>query len=293
LNPLIGTAAQRRLALWLVALALLAACLPARTSGAPFPRSVADAAGRSVTLNAPAQQVLVVGDSALVDAALPCALRRPLDPAAPQQADWQGADLLVIPTWAAAAYPALVAQAQTAGVPLFQIKAAMSLEDWRVTVDALGTLTGQEARAGRALARLDVALRWAVQRVEGAPPVRALVLTPEGYTFGGDTLLDELIAAAGGVNAAGGFDDFRQIDDAAIRALAPDVVLLTPGWLPDQVAALRANPTFAAVPAWRAGRVWVLPFSPAQPRDPGAAVLWLAARLHPARLTSPPGPRSN
>ena len=57
--------------------------------------------------------------------------------------------------------------------------------------------------------------------LDGRPVIRALVLTPERYTFGRGTLVGDLIAAAGGVNVAAqaGYDDIRQMDEAAIRGL--------------------------------------------------------------------------
>ncbi|GIV81926.1 MAG: hypothetical protein KatS3mg051_1280 [Anaerolineae bacterium] len=100
------------------------------------------------------------------------------------------------------------------------------------------------------------------------------MLTPERYTFGQGTLISDLIAAAGGINvaAAAGYGDIRQLTEAEIRALAPQVVLLTPAWTPqDRVSA----------PAWPGVRLIALPFSPTQPADPAAALLALALALHP------------
>ena len=65
------------------------------------------------------------------------------------------------------------------------------------------------------------------------------------------------------------------MDEAAIRALAPDVILLAPGWAAGEIAALQEHSGARIVP---------LPFRPTQPDDPAAAMLALALALHPARI---------
>ncbi len=114
-----------------------------------------------------------------------------------------------------------------------------------------------------------------------------LILTPEGYTFGQGTLVTSLIEAVGGINAAaqGGYDDYRQISDDAVRVLAPDVILLSAAW--GDTAAFTGNPVNAGLAAVQRGRIYLLPFSPTFPRDPAAAALALAIALHPAAMLHP------
>ena len=107
---------------------------------------------------------------------------------------------------------------------------------------------------------------------------RVLVLTPEGYTFGQNTLLTDLIAQAGGINAAAeaGYADYRQIDDQTILSLAPDVVLLTPAWLPPVPRPSPPCPTTPFCPPCAPGACCSCPFHPPHPlirrrrADPGA-----------------------
>ncbi|MBN1967258.1 MAG: hypothetical protein JW910_21575, partial [Anaerolineae bacterium] len=81
--------------------------------------------------------------------------------------------------------------------------------------------------------------------------------------------------------------DFRQVDDAAVVALAPEVILLTPAWNASAIRALLTNPAYENVPALQRGRVIRLPFAPTMPRDPGAAAVALGIALHPAALLLP------
>jgi len=276
-----------------LALALLVGLLAGPVAAAaqppdPFPRVVTDAAGLPVTVTARPAAVAQLGGVPSLDRLIAPADLRPLDPDHPP-ARWDSIDLLVTSTLVAAAYPGTIEAARAAGVPVFQTGLARTLDDWRSATSALGRVTGRDAAAAALIARLDRRERALAARLAGRTPVSVLVLSPEAYTLGAPTLFSDLIAAAGGVNAAAaaGYDDFRQIDDSALVALAPQVILLTPGWDSAARAALMRVPAYADVPAIRGGRVYRLPWDPTQPTDPAAALLTLAALLHPLALLRP------
>lgn len=259
-----------------LSLALLAASVPlARAQADPFPRTVTDAAGHTLTIPVRPALVAVVGDDPALAQVVEGEALRALSVPPPGAPPWDGIGLLVIPDLYATAYPALVASAEAAGVPVFVTTPLASLDAYRERVTALGRATGRDARATALLTRLGRRMSALGAALEGHPAARALVLTPERYTFGRGTLVGDLIAAAGGVNVAAeaGYDDIRQMDEAAIRALAPDVILLAPGWTAGEIAALRDHSGARIVP---------LPFRPTQPDDPAAAMLALALALHPA-----------
>jgi ABC-type Fe3+-hydroxamate transport system substrate-binding protein len=265
-----------------MALALLGALMavwsaPTIAQDRGFPRAVIDLTGAAITIQTYPRTVAVIGSDPALAQVVPD--RRVISPAAdPAALDWNGVGLLVSLDLYAAAYPALLDSARAAGVPVFQTIPVTSLSGWRETVLRLGQATGREDRAAALVVRLDGRLAWIRALTRGETPARVLILTPEGYTFGQNTLINDLIAAAGGINVAAEYADFRQIDDAAIRALAPDVILLAPTW--ESAAAFAATPAYADLPAVRRGRVFRLPFSPTQPADPAAAALILAIWLH-------------
>jgi iron complex transport system substrate-binding protein len=271
-----------RAAALIVLLAGLAAG-PAQAQGGDFPRTVIDGTGAAVTIPARPPIVAAIGSHPALEQVVPAAELRQMDATTvPGSAAWAGIGLLVVPELYAAAYPALIAAARAAGVPVFLTVPITNLPGWRASIERFGQATGREVRASAAIRCLDLQLTIIQALVQGRPPVRALVLTPEGYTFGRGTLITDLLNAAGGMNAAAeaGFDDFRQVDDAAIRSLAPHVILLSPAWSAEGRAAFLTNPAYAAVPAVRAGRVFRLPFRPTLPRNPGTAVVALAILLH-------------
>jgi ABC-type Fe3+-hydroxamate transport system substrate-binding protein len=248
-----------------------------------FPRDVTDATGAPITIPARPQIVAVVIEVPALAMIFPAeSIRRLNITTGAATADWAGVGLLVVPDLYATAYRALIAAAEAAGVPVFQIGAITRLSAWRESIERLGQATGQEERASETIRHLEGRLRVIHALVHDAVPVRALALTPEGYTFGQETLFTELVEAAGGINVAAeaGFDDYRQVDDVVIRELAPDAILLSPAWSAAEAEAFAANPAYTDVPAVRDGRVYRLPFSPTLPADPGAAVVALAFYLH-------------
>ncbi len=273
--------------LMLLAVTATASSDPLRAQTGGFPRTVPDLTGALVLIPArPARVMAVEANAALAHVVTADDLvtaARSSDPAA---ADWSGVGLLVIAAGDARAFPGWIAAADAADVPVFRTVPITSLDQWRMALGSFGAATGREARAADSLARLEARLNAIAAHVGMRTPPRVLIVTPEGYTFGHNTMITELLSAANAVNAAAdtGYEDFRQIDDSAIRALAPDAILLTPAWGQDGRAAFAASAAYADVPAVRAGRVILLPFSPTTPTDPGAAALLLALMLHGTAL---------
>lgn len=72
---------------------------------------------------------------------------------------------------------------------------------------------------------------------------------------GAETAAETLIIDAGGTNAASGFDGYKPMNDEAILAAAPDLVLVMerPGGV--DPASLARLPVFAGTPAGRAGAI--------------------------------------
>lgn len=252
-----------------------------------FPRTVTDGAGRRITVTRPPRVIALIGGAPEANTVVePAALRHgdPLDD--PHAFDWSGVGLLVLSDLYAAINPDWTEAANTRDIPVFLLSETAGLDDWRATIEALGQATGRDDRADAALARLEARLKRLAVRIASRPIRHALVLSPEGYTFGQNTLIGDLLAAVGARNSAAdaGFDSYRQIDIGGIRELAPDAILLSPGWTTEQIVRLREDPALSDVPAIQRGQVFKLPFSPTLPDDLAAAAFSLALLLHPAAL---------
>ena len=87
---------------------------------------------------------------------------------------------------------------------------------------------------------------------------RVLVLTPEYYTFGGDTSVENLILAAGGQNAATERPAYSQLSDAELIVLNPDVIIFTDDWHSDDIARLQQIAAYQAISAIKNARVYHL-----------------------------------
>lgn len=138
------------------------------------------------------------------------------------------------------------------------------------------TLRAELARVAAAVARLDARPRvlFVMSLAAGAPVVG-----------GAGTAAGEMIARAGGTNAAAGVTGYKPMSREAILAAAPEAVLM----MDHQArglgggARLLARPEFAATPAARAGRSIAMPGAyllGLGPRTP-QAVADLARALHP------------
>ena len=90
---------------------------------------------------------------------------------------------------------------------------------------------------------------------------RVLVLTPEQYAHGGGTLIEQVIEAAGGVNAAHDLNDFAQIADFQILDLNPDIILFSSTWTQDQIDTWVTADVYASLPAIQNHHVYQLDFS--------------------------------
>ncbi|GEM_PF-4854425 len=172
--------------------------------------------------------------------------------------------------------------ARAAGVAVFTVRRHNSVEAIRANIRALAALTGTEDTGARWLRLIDVGLSRIRSQVRPYRLVRVLVLSPEGYTQGRGALITELMALANGINVAAeaGIPEAREVEDAQIRSLRPDVVLLI-NWSPGAALAFAHNPLYRGVPAFDHNRIYRI--SPVG-KDPARLVddvQRLADWLHP------------
>jgi iron complex transport system substrate-binding protein len=163
----------------------------------------------------------------------------------------------------------LGAQLRIAGLATFPY-ALGDLANVSRTIRLLGTVTGLEPEASAVIAGLESRFEAVRAQVKGRPTVRALLVFSrqpgslrEIYASGGTGFLHDLLELAGGENVFAGVKrEAVQVTTEAILAAAPDAIIeLRPG--PPLSAGeieheRRSWNALAAVPAVRAGRVYVL-----------------------------------
>ncbi len=90
---------------------------------------------------------------------------------------------------------------------------------------------------------------------------RVLVLTPEQYAHGGGTVIEQVIEAAGGLNAAHELNDYAQIADWQILELDPDIILFSNTWTQEQIDDWIKTDVYADISAIRNDHYYQIDFS--------------------------------
>ncbi len=276
-----------RLLIAVVLLALLAGLIgtqaPAAAQGGEWPRTVVDAAGNEITLQAPPERIASVtlaSDEILLSLVDPSRLigvtNLAGDPGISNVAALVGhipnvltadpellislePDLVIIATWTDAA---VVEQLREAGLTVFMMPSPVGLDAIREAVLLIGNVVGEETAAAALIEEMDARIAAVSDAVEGVDPLRVLYLTPGGYTSGSPSTITEVIAAAGGIDVAAeaGISQFEPISDEFILEQDPDVILLsgwTP-WDPTFVDDFESNPVYSGMSAVQNGRVYVV-----------------------------------
>jgi iron complex transport system substrate-binding protein len=137
-----------------------------------------------------------------------------------------------------------------------------SFVDVMAEIRLLGAAVGEETRADALAGGIASLLADLERRLARVRPVRVLYYDPPTYTMGRGTLVDEILARAGGTNVTAdlGMVGPGQIGIETVLALEPEAII-TPNYA-DNNSALRAldtNPIWRQVPAVRAGRVHEIP----------------------------------
>jgi iron complex transport system substrate-binding protein len=117
------------------------------------------------------------------------------------------------------------------GLPVIQLKAD-HLEDVYHNIEVLGRITNRQEEAERLLQDMRMAVRDVTEKVQHLreeEKKKVYVEISPGWTVGGGTYLDELLAIAGGINVAGDLDGWNMINEEVVIAADPDVILYARG----------------------------------------------------------------
>ncbi|MBN2469371.1 MAG: ABC transporter substrate-binding protein [Anaerolineae bacterium] len=272
-----------RLASLFIAIMLLISALPAAAQeGEGWPRTVTDAGGNPVTLDAPPQRiasVTIASDEILLSLITPERLigvtSMATDPGISNVAAAAAAvphrvtanpellislepDLVIVATWTDSA---VIDQLRDAGLTVFLMPSPVGIAPIQEAIALLGELVGAEESAAALVSAMDAELSAIAAATADTDPTRVLYLTPGNYTSGQPSTIAEAITAAGGtdVAAAAGVSQFEPLSDEFLLEEDPDVILLsgwTP-WDPDFVENFRNNPLYTGLSAVQNGRVYL------------------------------------
>ena len=129
-------------------------------------------------------------------------------------------------------------------------------------ITVIGAALGQQQAAARLAAEVETAVAEARAKAAAISPKKRVlfILSLQGgkVMAGGEgSAAEAIIALAGGINAATGFQGYKPMTDEAVLAATPDVILMMDRAGPGAVALeeVKALPALAASPAVQAGAV--------------------------------------
>jgi iron complex transport system substrate-binding protein len=186
----------------------------------------------------------------------------------------------------------VVQQLTAAGIPVVEFTTFSSLADIEAHIRTIGRIVAAEQPAAQLVAAMDAEVA-SVQGAVSGQPKPTVVFYSNGYLFGKGTTIDEVIADAGGVDAAAaaGFSGWTQVGPEEIVRLNPDVILTdgATGDDADQGGAAQkilGDPAYKGVTAVQHRAVWEL--STRADSDVAQYMAWdvqdVAAILHPGQV---------
>ena len=160
-----------------------------------------------------------------------------------------------------------------AGLPVFRTYTSFTkLEEVRRTILLLGYLTGRDAEAAGVAREFDQAITRAQRRKSAGAPAPRILGYSGKYSYGGETLFNDVVRAAGGINVAAehGVQGYEAVNAEGILRWNPDWIVsgAARGNSAAVLSRLLEDPAISLTTAAKKGQVLVfennifLPMSP-------------------------------
>jgi iron complex transport system substrate-binding protein len=283
-------------------------CAATPTAATSFPITVTDDAGREVTIEQRPERIISIAPSnteilfalGLADRVVGVDSYSNYPPEAtekPQVGDYVDPDLetivaaapdLILATEAHVA--TVLPELETLGLPTVVVEPT-TLDEVFAGIALVGQVSGESAAAQKLVCSLQARVDAVSGAIAGAPTPRVFFeLSPDLYTAGPGSFVDDILTRAGGQNiAADAAEMWPQLSMEALVSADPEVILLADheaGVTAEQVA---ARPGWQGVSAVESGRIVSLDADLVA--RPGPRVVdgleAVAAALHPDRVTEP------
>lgn len=176
-----------------------------------------------------------------------------------------------------------------AGVKVVYIPTSKTLADIRNDVALIAGLTGKTAEGEALVSRMDREIERISEIVRSIPQnsrrtvVFEIASAPNVYSFGKGVYLNELLEAAGAINALGAENGWIAVSAETIVASDPDVILTNVDYLEDPVAEIKGRPGWAGMKAVTNGRVYRIDSATSSQPTPDVtkALLAIAEAVYP------------
>jgi len=180
-------------------------------------------------------------------------------------------DIMLVSSYGRADYTSL---ARSSGVPVYRMQTSFqTLAQVEETIRLTGYLTGNDESAEKEAARFHTAIENAqALRPPNAPKPRILGLGGSGYSYGTETLFNDIVRTLGGINvgAENGLTGYDELNLEQVIRWNPEWIIAEAdhGKEKEVVAQLMADPAIALTQAAHNGHIVVfenrvfLPMSP-------------------------------
>jgi iron complex transport system substrate-binding protein len=228
----------------------------------PFPRTLHDALGNAVTLPKPPQRIVsqTLGSDEILFFIVDIVRARNLPAVTTVEVAIRlKPDIVFVASYSRADLTELL---RASGVPVFRFANFDKIDDIKTNVKIIGRITGEDAKADALVADMDRRLAAIAKRIPAGPRPKVMSFATDGYTAGTNTLFDDELRAAGGINASAehGIDGFVRISAEQVLKWDPDFIVTgaKPGREDVSRQNLLSNPAVAASRAARAGHIIVI-----------------------------------
>jgi len=149
-----------------------------------------------------------------------------------------------------------------AGLTVLVLPASQTFEDVYETLRILAQATGAREQAEAVIEQMEAKKAEIVAKVadlDETEKVRVWVeVSPDLYTAGKGTFIDDLIRLAGGINVAAEVEGWGQLSEEQVIAAQPDVIITTYRDYSEQPPAqmIQARKGWAEIPAVRENRIY-------------------------------------
>ncbi|AZB42673.1 ABC transporter substrate-binding protein [Bacillus sp. FJAT-42376] len=127
-------------------------------------------------------------------------------------------------------------QLEDAGIKVILIKDAQSFDKVYESIDMIGQATGEREESGKIVEGMKKKLAEIKEKASAIPEDQRKSVfaevspSPEIYTAGKDTFLNDILTTVGAKNAAAGQSGWPKMSEEAIVKLNPDVIVTTYGY---------------------------------------------------------------
>ncbi len=143
----------------------------------------------------------------------------------------------------------VVAQLKNAGIPVYEFNNFNSIANIEQNIQVLGQLVNAQGQATKLIDQMKTNLAWYKAHQPKKKPT--VLYDSYNYVSGTNTTANDIILAAGGINAAAKVNGWAQLTAEQVIAMNPDVIVIPDdsGAADTELKTFLANPAFAHLKA--------------------------------------------